>query len=142
MTDSAGNRAPPVRLLYVEDNPLVRELTCELLSREDRIIFACASAEDALREFKQQTYDLVITDLSLPAMSGMDLAREVTRIRPDVFVIIASGYPLSAQMYAANSRWRAVIKPVQADDMDALIDECMGSLRTQAARNIERPADN
>lgn len=112
----------PIRLLYVEDNALVRELTCELLEGFGREVVAFESAEDALQEFSRRPFDLVITDVSLPAMSGLDLAREVSRLRPEVYVIIASGYPLDLPREGMSSRWRSVTKPVQAADMDALID--------------------
>ncbi|MEA3196321.1 MAG: two-component system, cell cycle response regulator CpdR, partial [Gammaproteobacteria bacterium] len=65
----------PLRILYVEDNPIVREVTTELLIQDHRHIVALGTAEEALKEFEEHPFDLVITDVSLPAMSGLDLAR-------------------------------------------------------------------
>ena len=64
----------PLRILYVEDNPIVREITSELLVHDQRQIVALGTAEEALQEFSEHDFDVVITDVSLPAMSGLDLA--------------------------------------------------------------------
>ena len=72
----------PLRILYVEDNPLVREVTCELLAQPTRQILATASAEEALDVFKRDAFDVVLTDVSLPAMSGLEMARQMLRLSP------------------------------------------------------------
>jgi CheY-like chemotaxis protein len=59
-----------VRVLYVEDNALVRELTCELLATAGREVIACATAEEALGEFAACACDVVITDMNLPAAAA------------------------------------------------------------------------
>ena len=70
--DSRGSAQmpTPLKILYVEDNELVREVTAELLAQEQRQIVACADAEEALRKFSENSFDVVITDVSLPVMSG------------------------------------------------------------------------
>src|ERR1700688_4102007 len=67
----------PLRILYVEDNPLVRDVTCEWLSQPAREVLAVSSAEEALGVFKPDAFDVVVTDVSLPAMSGLDMARGI-----------------------------------------------------------------
>jgi CheY-like chemotaxis protein len=61
----------PLRILYVEDNPLVREVTCELLAQPTRQILATASAEEALDVFKRDAFDVVLTDVSLLGHVGI-----------------------------------------------------------------------
>jgi CheY-like chemotaxis protein len=110
-----------LRILYVEDNALVREVTSELLAQEGREIVALGSAEEALEAFRASRYDLLITDVSLPVMSGMDLARTLLRDHPALPIIIASGYALDlgAERWAQNVR--AIIKPFASEEIDALI---------------------
>ena len=85
-----------LRILYVEDNPLVREVTSELLAQDEREVVARATAEEALDAFREKTFDVVITDVSLPVMSGLDLARNLLALRPNVPIILASGYALNS----------------------------------------------
>jgi two-component system cell cycle response regulator CpdR len=112
-----------MKILYVEDNALVREVTAELLAQEQRQIVACPDAEQALKEFHGQSFDLVITDVSLPVMSGIDFARTILRARPDMPLIIASGYSLDFGLENWGRNVRAIIKPFEPDQIEALIGQ-------------------
>lgn len=114
----------PLRILYVEDNPVVREVTSELLIHDDqRQVVALGTAEEALQEFSEQAFDVVITDISLPAMSGLDLARKILDIEPKAPIIIASGYFLDLSLKTWGPNVRAIIKPFEGAEIDALIEE-------------------
>jgi two-component system, cell cycle response regulator CpdR len=110
-----------LKILYVEDNALVREVTTELLAQEQRQIVACADAEQALQEFRAGSFDVVITDVSLPVMSGIDLARSLLRIMPRLPIILASGYALDFGLENWGANVRAIIKPFEVPEMEALI---------------------
>ena len=119
--------ASPLRILYVEDNPLVREVTSELLVQTQRHIVALGTAEEALQEFAEHPFDVVITDVSLPAMSGLDLARKILAIVPKAPIIIASGYFLDLSVKTWGPNVRAIVKPFEGPEIDALIAEvCAG----------------
>jgi two-component system, cell cycle response regulator CpdR len=113
----------PQRILYVEDNSIVREVTVELLAQEQRDIVAVATAEEALREFREHSFNVIITDVSLPQMSGLDLARKILDIDPKVLIIVASGYYLDLSLQKWGPNVRAIVKPFEAADIDALIAE-------------------
>jgi two-component system, cell cycle response regulator CpdR len=113
----------PQRILYVEDNSIVREVTAELLAQEQRDIVAVATAEEALREFREHSFNVLITDVSLPQMSGLDLARKILDIDPKVLIIVASGYYLDLSLQKWGPNVRAIVKPFEAADIDTLIAE-------------------
>ena len=115
----------PHRILYVEDNTIVREVTSELLAQDQRQIVSCATAEEALKAFAAAPFDLVITDVSLPAMSGIELTRSILQLKPRVPIILASGYDLDfgVENWAANVR--SIIKPFDAAEIEALMSELM-----------------
>jgi two-component system cell cycle response regulator CpdR len=118
----------PLRILYVEDNPVVREVTSELLIHDQRHIVALGTAEEALQEFTAHAFDVVITDISLPAMSGLDLARKILSIEPKAPIIIASGYFLDLSVKTWGPNVRAIVKPFDGAEIDALIGElCPGT---------------
>jgi CheY-like chemotaxis protein len=112
----------PLKILYVEDNALVREVTYELLAQEQRQIVACASAEDAFAQF-DDTFDVVITDVSLPLMSGIEFARSIMRIKPRMPIIIASGYSLDFGLENWGDNVRAIIKPFEPPEIESLISD-------------------
>lgn len=101
----------------------MREVTAELLAQDKREIVACASAEEALEEFRKSAFDMVITDVSLPVMSGMDLARSLLRIKPRLPIIIASGYALDFGLENWGGNVRAIIKPFEPPEIEALISD-------------------
>jgi two-component system, cell cycle response regulator CpdR len=115
----------PLRILYVEDNAIVREITSELLAQDQRQIVSCTTAEEALKAFAANPFDLVITDVSLPAMSGIELARSILALKPRARIILASGYDLdfAVDNWAANVR--SIIKPFEAAEIEALMSELL-----------------
>ncbi|MBS0546276.1 MAG: response regulator [Proteobacteria bacterium] len=98
-TSPAGGEAPtapsgrPKRILLVEDEVVLRMSTTDMLERLDCLVSGVGSGEQALELLgRGATYDLLLTDLGLPGMSGEQLAAEVRRRHPGLPVIIASGY--------------------------------------------------
>jgi two-component system cell cycle response regulator CpdR len=113
----------PLQILYVEDNEIVREITYELLCAPEREIMALGSAEEALAAFCSQPFDVLITDVSLPEMSGLELVRNVLGMKPALPVIIASGYSLEFGLENWGPNVRSIIKPFEGAEIDALISE-------------------
>jgi two-component system, cell cycle response regulator CpdR len=112
----------PLRVLYVEDNAIVRELTCELLIEDAaRDIVAVETAEEALEAFGARTFDLIITDVSLPGMSGIDFVRRLQGIDASVPIILVSGYPLEPEDCRLGPKVRALTKPFDLPELNTLI---------------------
>jgi signal transduction histidine kinase/CheY-like chemotaxis protein len=82
----------PARILLVEDNELNRRLFQEALSLAGHEVSTAATGSDGLSLFARGAFDLVITDLTMPGISGWEVARGVKRSRPDVPVILLSGW--------------------------------------------------
>jgi len=113
----------PLRMLYIEDNALVREITCDLLAADIREIVAVATGEEAISIFEAGRFDLVVTDVSLPAMSGLELMRRIREIAPSMPIILATGYPLDPVDYRLGPSIRAITKPFSPPELRALIQE-------------------
>jgi two-component system cell cycle response regulator CpdR len=118
---AATSMSAPLRILYVEDNDIVREVTSELLAQDQREIVACATAEEALKTFTAERFDLVITDVSLPVMSGIELARSILKLRPHAPIILASGYDLDFGVENWGTNVRSIIKPFDAAEIEAIV---------------------
>jgi CheY-like chemotaxis protein len=93
-TLAPGRAAAPASLniLVVEDNADAQYLVCETLRALGHAVQACTSAEDALLLLPQQRFDVLFTDVSLPGMSGVELARLALRQQPGLALLFASGY--------------------------------------------------
>lgn len=80
-----------MRILYVEDNPELRETIGMLMEGEGRTVTSCASAEEALVLDAGHPFDVLVTDVSLPGMSGTDLARRLLANDPLRWVVVVGG---------------------------------------------------
>jgi CheY-like chemotaxis protein len=82
------------RVLFVDDEESLVFLMTQMLQRLGYRVTGCTSPEEALEIFRSgpRNFDVVVSDLSMPAMSGVDLARELLQIRPGMPILIASGY--------------------------------------------------
>jgi two-component system, NtrC family, response regulator AtoC len=80
------------RILIVEDDDLMRELMTKILAGEHYHIFQASSGEEALKLLQEQTIDLVLTDLRLSGMNGLQLLTEVRTFDQEVVVIVMTAY--------------------------------------------------
>lgn len=113
---------PLTRILYVEDNDDLRESIAMVLESPDRDIAACASAELALPLLEGREWDVLITDVSLPGISGVELARQMMRRKPAQWVVLCSGYDMRAELAALGPNVRALIKPFELDEFEQLLE--------------------
>jgi CheY-like chemotaxis protein len=86
------SESPEARILLVEDDPRVRASTVEALEDLNYEPVACASGAEAMRLFETQPFDLVISDVIMPEMTGPELIRNLKAGREDFAVLFVTGY--------------------------------------------------
>ena len=125
---SASSNGTRLRILFVEDHAHIRESIGMLLQAPDRDVVCCASAEEALAALDLRSFDVLITDVSLPTMSGTELARRVREAFPATWIIFSSGYLLDRGLGQFGPNVRSLPKPFEPDEMEALLREIRSSL--------------
>lgn len=118
----------PVNILYVEDSDDLRDTIGMLLEAPGRNILSCATAEEALSLLTQYEVELVITDVSLPGMSGTDLCRQLLASDPDRWVVLCSGYQFNHGLNALGPHVRSLLKPFELEELEALLTSVESSL--------------
>ena len=108
----------PKRILLVEDSDIVRLLTAEYLRSCGHDVIDVDSAEQALGLIEQTHFDVLFTDLSLPGMSGLDLAREVAERHASTSLILSSGFDNEAAAHGLNGRVQFLAKPYDLNALD------------------------
>ncbi len=81
-----------LKLLYVEDNELARESTISILEELFTDIFIGCDGEEGLELFKNNDIDLIITDINMPKMNGLEMAQEIRKSDKDVAILVLSAY--------------------------------------------------
>jgi len=107
-----GDAPADSNILLVEDDAASRDAICELLGLWGLRCGAAASAEEALELAARQRYDVLLSDITLPGMSGGDLARALLRKRPELRVLLMSGYGSSAEIGSELNGVRVLQKPL------------------------------
>lgn len=101
--DQHQHAPPPAngneRILFVDDEAMINTMTVALLESQGyRVdIQSCALTSLQLFRSRPEEYDIVVTDETMPGMVGHDLASEIKATRPDIPVILCSGFDLSAE---------------------------------------------
>jgi CheY-like chemotaxis protein len=113
------------RILLVEDNDEVGEFAEALLGELGHQVVRVRSGEEALELARGGHFNLVFTDVVMPGMSGLDLAGRLTQVRPDLPVILTTGY--SDEIARSGARGRPVIlKPYRPETLAAAIEQALG----------------
>lgn len=110
-----------MRILYVEDNHELRETIGMLMEGEGRTVVLCETGEEALKHDALAPFDLLVTDVSLPGISGTDLARQLLAADPERWVVLCSGYDLGKYPAAWGSRVRTLLKPFEIEELEAML---------------------
>jgi CheY-like chemotaxis protein len=96
------------RVLVVEDDDQLSEMACELIRLLGHVVDSAGSGEQALSLLVGASYDILFTDISLPGMDGVELARRAVEAAPDMKVVFASGYGAAVE---APASWPHVVLP-------------------------------
>jgi CheY-like chemotaxis protein len=83
---------PPPRILVVDDDPVVAKSINRVLTAKGFAVINAQSGEEALKKLKNETYDVVFTDIKMPGLSGIEVAERIKASQPWLPVVIVTGY--------------------------------------------------
>ncbi len=113
------------RILTVDDEKAIVTLHKSVLSRLGYTVTTMTSSSDALELFKidVKNFDLIITDQTMPVLSGANFAQEVLRLRPDMPIVLCTGYSstLSKEKALAIGIKKYVEKPLDSKDLARIV---------------------
>ncbi|MES2932958.1 MAG: response regulator [Pseudomonadota bacterium] len=119
---AAVSAASAMRLLVVEDNEDAQAMLCELLLFLGHQAQGVGNAEAALQLLVASPFDVLLTDVSLPGMSGIDLARQAGQQLPQLKVILTSGYG-SVTLDGFAGRSASLPKPYDLEKLQQVLAE-------------------
>ncbi len=107
------------RILVVDDEQIIRESLGFVLKKEGYVVEEAANGKDAIEKQENNPFDIVITDIEMPEMRGMDLLEQIARKTPQTFVIIitAFGSLETAVQALRKGAYDYILKPVDFDDL-------------------------
>lgn len=90
------------KVLVVDDDPVVGKSIDRILSSRGYAVISAAGGEEAMERLASEDYDVVYTDIRMPGMSGLEVARHIKESRPWLPVVIVTGYGNDANEAEAN----------------------------------------
>ncbi len=122
VTEAPAESTGPMRILVVEDNVDSQYLVCEMLRAFGHEADGVGHPNDALARLAAGQYDVLFTDVSLPGMSGVDLARQAVTQAPSMRVIFASGYG-DTLLRHVEFPYLSLQKPYELDQLQQALDK-------------------
>jgi len=83
----------PLTVLYVEDETVVLFSVTEMLRRKVENVLSAIDGNEGFELFKKHSPDVVITDINMPGMNGLQMARKIKQHNPDIHIYLLSAYP-------------------------------------------------
>jgi|SRR5689334_20837940 len=108
-------------ILFVEDDSAVRDVVVQMLHQRGFAVLTAADAYDAIRILRGRHVDVLFTDIIMPGMDGVQLAKQAKSIRPGIKVLFETGYAQLATTRQAISYGQVLYKPLREVEMVAAI---------------------
>ena len=128
----------------VDDELFVRELLLEFLSSEGYEVSLADSGEKAVKLMQSEPADVVLVDLKMPGIDGIETLRQIKKTAPDALAIVMTGYPtIDSSIEALRcGAYDYVVKPFKLNDLKSSIERALEEhkLKDQTTRLKERIA--
>ena len=115
-------------ILFVEDETTVRDVIVRMLSEKGFRVFAAADGYDAVHVLAAHHVDLLFTDVVMPGMDGVQLARQAKLIRPAIKVLFTTGYAQRAAERQAMRLGRILFKPLRRAELIREVEVLLGTV--------------
>jgi signal transduction histidine kinase len=119
------------KILVVDDEEMFAEVLVEMLSEFGHAVCVARSGHDAVEQFKDGDFDLVLTDLGMPEMSGWQVAKRIKDIEPKTPVVLLTGWgtTLNESELEVSQVDMVLSKPVKIEDLSLVVAEALGKSR-------------
>ena len=105
------------KILVVDDEESIHLVYKEELNEEGYEVISALSGEEGLKLFQEENPDLVILDINMPGMDGIEVLRQMKQMKPNIPVIISSAYPEYKQDLASWASDDYIVKSFNLDEL-------------------------
>ncbi|HRF57485.1 MAG TPA: response regulator, partial [Campylobacterales bacterium] len=114
----------PIKLLYVEDESIIREQLGQLLGRIVKEVISASDGEEGLKAFLEYAPEMIVTDINMPRLNGLDMAKEIRKYDKNIPIIITTAHSESEFLLEAIEVGVSdfLLKPVDIDNLVKVIE--------------------
>lgn len=130
----------PESILIVDDEEIIRESLTFVLAKEGYRVKGASNGREALGLVKAETFDVVLTDLEMPEMKGIELLENVIRYSPETLVVIITAYGSIESAIAALRKGAVdyILKPVEFDELLVKMKRMLANRRLSLENRLLR----
>ena len=131
---SLKNTPKSLRILLVEDEVLIQVAALEMLGELGHEAIGCSTGTEAIRQLEAGVFDVLITDLGLPDVPGLEVITQVQARRPDMQIVIATGDapPKDDRIDLEDGRTHFLSKPYNLSDLEDILERLKFHLQSSA----------
>jgi two-component system, cell cycle response regulator CpdR len=122
-----GRMVARFTILFAEDDTAVRDVVVEILTEKGFRVLLASDGYEAVRLLAEHHVDLLLTDIVMPDMDGVQLARQAKVMRPRIKVLFTTGYAERAVERDARHEGRVLLKPMHAADLAREIETLLAA---------------
>jgi two-component system response regulator AtoC len=114
-------------VLIVDDDPLVVDFLVEYLRRSDFTVASAFCGEDALQAINRTNFEIVLVDLKMQGMDGLQTIEKITEIDPEIVTILMTGFPTLDSSIKAIRLGASdyILKPFKLDEVDLALQKAI-----------------
>ena len=114
-------------ILLIDDDESLRKIISHNLTSDGYRVVSASGGKEGLEIFKKENFDLIITDLKMPDLDGMDVLKEVRRLKNDVIVIMITAYGTIEKAVEAlkTGAFDYITKPFNRDELKIAVDKAL-----------------
>ena len=122
-----------VKILVVDDDDGIRHGLSLILKKKGYLTEACACGKDAIKELGNSSYDILLTDLKMPEMTGIELLKTAANINPSMGAIVMTGFgEINSYLEAMDLGVAEYLnKPVKSEELELIIEKFMAKKTCQ-----------
>jgi CheY-like chemotaxis protein len=128
MHEETGAR---IKILIADDDKVIADILKELISNQDRSVEVCHDGLEASEKIQNDGFDLIVVDLIMPGMGGLEVLKYAKKINPDIIVIIITGYASLETAITAikEGAYDYIRKPCKLAEMKIVVDRATEKIR-------------
>lgn len=137
------NKKTNYTLLYVEDDELIREMVIDYLEDYFSIIYVASNGEEALKTYEEHAPSLIITDIKMPKMNGLELSAKIRESNQQIPIIITTAYTSTKYLLQAVELHliKYLVKPVEEENLQKALNSCFQILERRNPSSISLKHD-
>ena len=130
----------PENILIIDDEPAIRELLCDLLRSKGHQAMAVDNSLKGIELFKKGEFGIVFTDLSMPEMSGWEVAERLKSLKPEVVVVMVTGWgtQVDSKKLKAHSVDLLMAKPFEVKKLFEILNQAQKIKKDKGKKRLEK----